>query len=339
MSVESIKEKRVRIREQATALINDGYKRDVVASMLGISSRTLRRYFQTDDIEIEDIPEEERSAEEILEDRKKEYSRREKARPSIIQMKVNSDGPIGITHFGDPHLDDPGTDLNRLEYDMDVVKNTDGMYGANVGDIHNNWVGRLQRLYAEQTVTAKESWKLVEWFIRKIDWLYLVGGNHDAWSGSNDPLYWLTKQHDRFLRYHGVRFNLKFPNKREVRINARHDFKGYSQWNPAHGPMKAIQMGWRDHILTCGHTHQSGIGVLSHPDASQRIISWAIRVPSYKILDNHAIEIGANGNFVSPTCTTIINPYAEREEGLVTVIWDLDTAADFLTFQRKKYGK
>ncbi len=313
-----------------------GYKNKEIMNLMNISSATFYRTLKLD-LEFEDVLEEERSIEEILQARKEEFVRKEKAHPPIIQVGVNLDGPIAISHFGDPHLDDPGTNILRIEQDLEIVKKTVGMFGANVGDVQNNWIGRLSSIYEDQTLTKVETWKLVEWFIKKIQWLYLVGGNHDAWSGNNDPLYWISKQNNCKLHYYGVRLNLNFPNGREVRINARHDFKGFSQYNPAHGPMKAIQLGWRDHILTCGHTHQAGMGVLSHPDISQRIISWAIRVPSYKILDNYAHEIGAVGNFVSPCCTTIIDPYAEKEEGLVTVIWDLETAADFLTFKRKKF--
>jgi hypothetical protein len=325
-------------RDKLQKLNIEGYTYKEMAHAMNVSTSTIFRNLKKD-IEIEQVPSEERDIDEILEARKKEFTRREKANPSMIQVKVNIDGPIGIAHLGDPHLDDPGTNIARIEEDLNIIKKTHGMFGANVGDMQNNWVGRLAKLHEDQGTTKTEAWKLVEWFVNKIDFMYLVGGNHDAWSGSNDPLTWITRQSSTDLHYYGVRLKLKFPNKREVRINARHDFKGYSQWNPAHGPMKAIQMGWRDHILTCGHTHQAGLGVLAHPDKSQRIISWAIRVPSYKILDSYAHEIGAAGNFVSPCCTTIINPYATREEGLITVIWDLNEAADYLTYLRKKYQR
>ncbi|WP_146141585.1 hypothetical protein [Pseudomonas aeruginosa] len=43
--------------------------------------------------------------------------------------------------------------------------------------------------------------------------------------------------------------------KHSIVINARHDFAGHSMWNPAHGVMKAVQMGTWDHISVCGHKH------------------------------------------------------------------------------------
>jgi hypothetical protein len=43
------------------------------------------------------------------------------------------------------------------------------MYAVCVGDVTNNWVGRLAALYAEQSTTEAEAWKLAEW------WLVLHG--------------------------------------------------------------------------------------------------------------------------------------------------------------------
>ena len=42
---------------------------------------------------------------------------------------------------------------------------------------------------------------------------------------------------------------------RNCAINCRHDFKGSSQWNPAHGPMKAVMMGVRDAIKVFWDPH------------------------------------------------------------------------------------
>ena len=33
-----------------------------------------------------------------------------------------------------------------------------------LGDVVNNWAGRLQRLYAEREVTRTQGWKLAQWF-------------------------------------------------------------------------------------------------------------------------------------------------------------------------------
>ena len=113
----------------------------------------------------DDLPDGERPLEELIQFRVQEYQRKSAARMArkLINIDVRIDGPIAISHFGDPHVDDPGSDLGLLSRHIDIVNRTEGMFGANVGDLQNLWIGRLARLYANQTTTATESWRLAEW--------------------------------------------------------------------------------------------------------------------------------------------------------------------------------
>lgn len=284
------------------------------------------------------LPDGSPDADEILERRKKDFSRVRESKEArkLIEIPIRIDGPIGIVHMGDPHVDDDGTDIGLIEEHGRIINKTEGLFGANLGDIQNNWIGRLARLYGEQATSASEAWILTEWLVKLIHWLYLVGGNHDCWSGAGDPLKWIAKQSDNQLSYHGARLNLKFPNGKSVRINARHDFSGHSMWNPAHGPMKAVQGGWRDHILTCGHKHTSFVGG-PLKDPSTGLLSWAIRCAGYKTYDRYAEENGLPDQNAFPACVTIIDPrYADDDTRLVTVIPDVQEGAEFLKFKRRK---
>ena len=231
------------------------------------------------------------------------------------------------------NCDDDGTDIGLIESHVQLLKNTEGLFGANIGDTTNNWMGRLARLYAEQSTSAKQAWQLAEWFIRSVDWLYFLDGNHGAWSGAGDPVKWILGSgtpHDSS----GVRLNLQFPNKKEVRINARHTFPGHSMWNTTHGPSKAAQMGWRDHILIAGHTHVSGYQILKDPMTG--MLSHAIRVGSYKTYDRYAEQLGLPDQCISPAVVTVIDPAARTETGLITVFHDVEEGAAFLTWKRQR---
>jgi hypothetical protein len=288
-------------------------------------------------LDIPDVPDELPSADELIERRKTQYARKAGAHAarSLIKITVKDAGPIGIMHMGDPHVDDDGTDLGLLESHVRLVNATDGLYAGNVGDYSNNWVGRLARLYAEQSLSAKEAWVLVEWLITSTKWLYLVGGNHDLWSGASDPISWITKQSGQRYDQWGARLGLTFPNGREVRVNARHDFQGHSQWNTAHGVAKAVQMGWRDHILTCGHLHVSGYQLLKDPATG--LISHAIRCASYKAIDRYALEKGLPNQAIHVAPVTIIDPrYADDDPRLITFLPTPEQGADYLTFLRKR---
>lgn len=287
--------------------------------------------------EAEELPDELPTADELLERRSKHFIRKRQAidARALIPVRITCEGPIGIAHLGDPHVDDDGTDIDLLREHVRIINKTDGLFAGNVGDYSNNWVGRLARLYGQQTTSAAEAWVLVEWLVKAVRWLYLVGGNHDCWSGAGDPVKWMAAQARVQYEAHGMRLGLSFSNGRVIRVNARHDFSGRSQWNTAHGPAKAVQMGWRDHILTCGHTHVSGYQVLRDPASG--LISHALRVGSYKTYDRYAEEKGLPNQTFTVAPVTVIRPqFNDSDNRLVTVFFEPGTAAEFLTWLRKR---
>lgn len=307
------------------------------AAALGIPTSTLQNRVQRardKEFEVEELPSPLAPVSEILARRKAEFARVHAAKEArrLIDVQVKVDGPVGIAHFGDPHVDDPGCNIELLERHVEIVNGTPGMLAGNVGDQQNLWTGRLARLYGEQSTSAAESWMLTEWLVKSVPWLYLIGGNHDVWAGAGDPLKWMMRNAGAVHEDHGARLNLKFPNGRQVRINARHDFKGQSMWNTAHGVAKAAQAGWRDHILTCGHLHISGYNILKDPATG--LISHAIRVASYKWHDRYADQLGLPDQNISENVVTVIDPYADAERRLVTVFMDLEEAAEYLTWKR-----
>lgn len=284
------------------------------------------------EIEMEELPAE-IDPSELWEERKRKYEKkaaREEAE-KLINVRVRDDKPIAIHFFGDPHVDDNGTDLPLLEAHTRIVNETPGMYAANVGDTTNNWVGRLAKLWAEQSTSADEAWVLAEHWLRMCEkWLFIVGGNHDAWSGSGDPIKWI-----RGRVHYGpsmVRLNLQFPGADDIRVNARHDFAGKSMWNPAHGSMKAAQMGFRDHLLINGHRHNSGYGVIKCPATG--VISHCVQVASYKVYDRYAKERGFADQHLSPCGTVVLDPWASHPAEYIKLFWEPQEAAEFLTWKR-----
>jgi hypothetical protein len=276
--------------------------------------------------------------EELIEHRIRKFERKrahEEAR-RLIPIDLPTDEPIGILHFGDPHLDDDGTDLAKVKEHGELVRNTPGLYGANLGDTTNNWIGRLARLYASQGTTAAEAWQLAEWFIRDLvgpKWLYMISGNHDAWSGAGDPLQWIAAGAGALYQDTEVRIELRFPGGTRIKIHCRHDFAGHSIYNPAHGPMRALQFGQRDHLAIAGHLHISAHGVLKDPETG--ITMNALRVASYKRFDAYARDKGLRDQSLSPCAVTVLDPkLPETHPDLVKVFWDPNEGAEFLTFKR-----
>lgn len=157
----------------------------------------------------------------------------------------------------------------------------------------------------------------------------------NCWSGSDDPMHWITRSAGALYEPSEARLGLRFPNGMEVVVNARHDFAGNSMWNPAHAVGKAAQLGIRDHILICGHKHSSGYVPIKDPADGK--VCHCIQVASYKKYDRYAREKGFRDQTFSPCAVTIINPYADTPTKLVQVYWDADFAADILTYMRKGF--
>jgi len=293
----------------------------------------------------EEIPAKLPTAEELLARRRDEFDREEVHREAkrLIPVEVQMEGPVGILHMGDPHIDDPGSDIHALERDVKLCQMTEGLFAANVGDMQNNWVGRLSHLYGKQSTSHAEAWVLVEWLLKSNPWLYLVGGNHDEWTGASggpaDPLAWFISQGSGGVYSpHGVRINLQFPSGCEVRVNARHDHKGNSQWNTAHGPAKAAKLSWKDHILIAGHTHTSGYNLLKDP--STGLLTHAIKVASYKRYDDYAEAGGFPDHHISPSVITIIDPACTDDDpGQITVFHDVHKGVRFLKMLRSEFKR
>lgn len=273
---------------------------------------------------------------ELIERRKAQFARKSEheQHARLIPVRIRIDGPVGILHFGDPHVDDDGTDIAQIERHKQLVSDTEGLFAANVGDTTNNWIGRLARLYAQQSTTAEDAWMLAEWFVGGMQWLYIVGGNHDTWSGAGDPLKWISAQTGSHYAADEVRMCLTFPRGSDVVVNARHDFAGSSQWNAAHGPAKAAQMGCRDDILICGHKHKCGYNPVVDPHSGK--VMHALQVGSYKVYDRYAKSRGFRDQHISPCVLTVIDPTASHPANRVQVFWEPEAGADYLRFLRSK---
>ena len=94
--------------------------------------RRERRAAERGDIEVHFPTSPQPTALELIERLKTDFARKEQyeLERKLIPVDVNIDGPIGILHFGDPHVDDPGTDWATLESHIKLVNDTPGLFAA-----------------------------------------------------------------------------------------------------------------------------------------------------------------------------------------------------------------
>lgn len=248
----------------------------------------------------------------------------------LIPVSIHDTGPIGLLLVGDPHVDDDGCDIHRLEHDLTTVGRTRGMYAGHIGDLTNNWVGRLARLYAHQSTTFGDGIRLTEWMLSLCSNLFVVNGNHDLWNQGGDLLRFIVKAGAH--QSHGARLALRWPDGKEIRLHARHDFPGRSQFSDTHGMKREILFGHRDHILVAGHTHVDEARIEPSIDGE---VHWFFRVSGYKVIDEYAKEHRFRPKKLAPSVALVIQPGASPAEA-VKPFWDVEAAADWLTFLRKR---
>lgn len=263
----------------------------------------------------------------------KRFERAKAERWFRVTMPDNQ--PFALCFFGDPHVDSNGCNWPLLREHIRTVSNTPGMYGANVGDLTDNWVGRLQRLYADSDQSAGTGWKLAKWFLTEsgVDWLVHVLGNHDQWNRGGDLIRAFVGTKVPVLDDE-ARFILQTPNGTEYPIWVRHQFVGNSMWNTLHGMQRTAHTKEAAALYICGHLHNWALH--EEESASRGHVYWLARARGYKYLDAHQTALGHAAQEYGASIVAVFNPRATRLPQRLRCIPDVDEAADYLTYLRKR---
>jgi hypothetical protein len=104
-------------------------------------------------------------------------------------------------------------------------------------------------------------------------------------------------------------------------------------WNPNHGQLRAAKLTHHDHVIVSGHKHTGGYQLLRIAATGQ--LAHLLQLGSYKMHDSYADALGLPPAMIAPSCTVILDPMG-GELGLVRVEHDIEAAADYLTWLRKR---
>lgn len=276
---------------------------------------------------------------EIVQARKAEFERLKASGDgrTIRKIHLADDKPYAVFFLGDPHLDNPGTDLNLWERWIAPLNYRKGIYGFGLGDWLDNWLRVLGHLYSTAETTAPEGWILLEHYLEQIGehLIASVAGNHDDWSGHSDVLGMLMAKYDVVHRSKSLRVALIGRNGRELRISSRHRWTGNSMWNEVHALKKAARLGQRDNILVGGDKHVSGDGREKDPDTG--MITHCYQVAAFKLIDDYADDKGFLDRHVSPAIAAVIDPARpDTDPELVKHFYEPEAAVDYLAHLRKR---
>lgn len=284
------------------------------------------------------IPPDDVPVEQLIEQLSERFERRAEhaAAKKWMRFELKDAGPYLLAFVGDPHLDDNGCNWPLLRRDVELMRRPH-VHGVMLGDVTNNWSGKLQRLYAHQDVTRDRAWKLAEWFFGAVPWVMLIKGNHDIWSqshGQGDPLDWMARG-AAALEDWSARFEIA-AGDHVVRVWASHDFKGSSIYNPLHGPMRAQRFSPGDaDILAAGHQHHWEIFSGEDADKTTRP-HWLVRARGYKHIDPHADHHQYASQQHGSTIAAVVDPGRDGPAA-VQCYADLAEAVEILEFKRARW--
>jgi len=277
------------------------------------------------------------SAEEILDHMQRRFEKRRARERSEnwFAIKEATDEPIAYSWFGDPHLGSNGCNLPLLRRDIEIIKSTEGMFAASCGDHADNWTGSLIRLYADNDVSRQTERRLARWFLEEagIPWRLFLLGNHDTMDASLSAYLEAINAHRIPMVDWRARFRVQFPNGCEIKIDAAHDHKGSSLYNPLHGQKRAVLWDEDADLYIAGHRHTWALA--SEEITPGRVINMA-RCRGYKVLD----EFARRRNYVIQQCgasiVTVFDPTTTSPVRRVQMFADVEAGADYLTWLRQK---
>jgi hypothetical protein len=269
------------------------------------------------------LPDVEDDPHEIIEQRCRAYTRQKARRDAErwYPITVPETGPFGLMVFGDEHADDNNCDWPALKRDLALARETPGVYACAMGDASNNWVGRLMREYADQSVTRSQTRTLMRWLLSPdaAPWLFRLIGNHDLWH-EGDVLIGLFGGDTHYVAAWEGRIELRAGGER-FRIHAAHDFKGDSIYNKTHGPSRAAMFsGGAAELYLCGHKHTFGHQSFEIEETRRYVHS--VRAPGYKKHDLYAVTKGFGQGEAPGSVFVLFNPLAETPAGRITIFND-----------------
>lgn len=283
------------------------------------------------------VPDDTEPTETIIERRCEAFTRQKKRRDAArwLPITVNETQPFGLLVFGDEHADDNNCDWPELKRDLALCRKTPGLYACAVGDATNNWVGRLMREYADQSVTRKESRQLLKWLLSEdaAPWLFRLIGNHDKWN-EGDVIIGLFADSAYHIADWEARIELRTADGQAFRIHASHNFKGSSIYNKTHGPSRAAMFsGGAADLYLCGHLHTLGTQSFEIEETGKLV--HVVRARGYKKHDMYAVTNGYVEGEAGASVFVLFNPQAETAAGRITIFNDPVLGAKVLMSLRR----
>jgi hypothetical protein len=279
--------------------------------------------------------------EQTIAQHKDNFERLKKHEEHVFRFDLDDDLPFGLIALGDPHLDNQGTDLVAWERWNEPLRTNPRLRGVCLGDLLDNWVGRLESLWAHNPMTKDQAVQILEHYLQEYGgcWDWCVGGNHDKWPDAARAIAMLLEQVGCEYKADEMKIEYHTPSGHVVAVTARHNWPGKSMYNPAHGTNRAAMMrGYVEDLLLGGDLHVSGANQVKSP--ANGVFTHGVQLASFKIVDDYAKTMGFADKHISPAAVIVIDPQLPRTaHNRVRVFWDLEDGLAVLNWAYKKAKK
>lgn len=210
-------------------------------------------------------------------------------KPSLITKIKQPVFVVGF--FGDPHMDNPGCDLDLFHDELRNLDPDQGVYGICIGDVFDNWVRALAHA-GQQSTDPYCAWIVFEDLMSRYPFLTLILGNHDIWNtGTANALMEFCRGQGILVRRSGGRIIINTGEGEPLTISARHIWQGSSMYSEAHNLKRAATFGHTsDDIVTGGHYHKGEVREHVRPEDGK--VQRLIALDSFKEYDDYANDRG-----------------------------------------------
>jgi hypothetical protein len=283
------------------------------------------------------LPDTEEPIADWLNRRERTFGRRQARRKAELWMPItvpeHQGRPFGVAFFGDMHADNPDCNIPLLRADLKAVATTPGMYGVHIGDGTDNWVGRLMSEHQKSETTQAQARRFIKWILHKsgVDWLCWLGGNHDKWN-EGLAILGLLAGDSFYLPFWEAKLEIRC-GREKWRVHAAHDFRGHSDWNITHGPLKAAYKGTIADLYVCGHKHDWGTQAFEI--AGHGRVVHAARTRGYKWADDYATEHGFQSSQHGAGIVAIFDPRETDAARRVMLVPDIQRGCEILEALRR----
>ncbi len=251
------------------------------------------------------------------------------------RLTINEQAPVGLIFTGDWHIGCDGTDYAQLEHDIDVWRNTPGLYTIGMGDYKDNYVtgappgggfhasappGVQSQLVFFQAMKLKD--KALAW----------CKGCHDDWDErqtNRDFIQELAEKTDAINLWHGGVLYITLGSE-VYKVAARHKFPFASNLNTTNSQRQLFHSVGGADIVAIGHLHYNDLQMKTQ--SGIRTV-W-FRSGSYKVGDEYGQKIGGYaGEPIQPMA--ILLP----DQHKVIAYPDYRDGLDHLALLRERYQR